>query len=177
MTKTIFISIALLVVCWGIPNPEMSPTSFVARCCVLLWIFHKKWYISLSGPCQLHRQIEEEVEVRHIPHLIDGDPRSLGFVNIGSRQHIRSAATAWVPQVICLCSFDSHVLKKVLYKYNDVFFFSREIWYQKTYLLMFLHIGRQSRLPGGAGGDRCWTNSRVEQGRRRERGLVNWFDV
>ena len=75
----------------------------------------------------IDRFVEEEVEVRHIPHLSDGDLRSLGIVTIGSRQRIRSAATAWVPQVICLCSFDSHVLKKVLYKYNNMFFFSREI--------------------------------------------------
>ena len=71
--------------------------------------------------------VEEEVEVRHIPQLRDVDLRSLGFLTIGSRQRIRSAATSWVPQVICLCSFDSHVLKKVLYKDNDMFFFSREI--------------------------------------------------
>ena len=75
----------------------------------------------------IDRFVEEEVEVHHIPHLSAGDLRSLGFVNIGSRQHIRSAATAWVPQVICLCLFDSHVLKKVLYKYNDVVFYLREI--------------------------------------------------
>ena len=47
----------------------------------------------------IDRFVEEEVEVRHIPHLSDGDLRSLGFVTIGSRQRIRSAATAWVPQV------------------------------------------------------------------------------
>ena len=87
----------------------------------------------------IDRFVEEEVEVRHIPHLSDGDLRSLGFVTIGSRQRIRSAATAWVPQVICLCSSDSHVLKKVLYKYNDMFFFSREIWYQKSHTYVSSH--------------------------------------
>ena len=68
---------------------------------------------------QVDKFVEEEVEVRQIPHLSDGDLRSLGFVTICSRQCLRSAAAAWVPQVICLCSFDCHVLQ-VFYKYNDM---------------------------------------------------------
>ena len=117
MTTTIFISIALLVVCWGIHNHD-DVTNFLRH---------------------IDRFVEEEVEVRHIPHLSDGDLRSLGFLTIGSRQRIRSAATAWVPQVICLCSFDSHVLKKVLNKYNDMFFFSWEIWYKKSFIYVSFH--------------------------------------
>ena len=130
---------------------------------------------------QVDKFVEEEVEVRQIPHLSNGDLRSLGFVTISSRQRLRSAAAVWVPQVICLCSFDCHVLKKVFYKYNDMLLCILErkmiwMWCQKipTHVSQ---IGRQSRPPRGAGGDRCWTNSRVEQGRRRGRGLVNWFDV
>ena len=118
----------------------MSPTSSVARCCVLLWIFHKNNIFLFQGlASHIDRFVEEEVEVRHIPHLSDGDLRSLGFLTIGSRQRIRSAATAWVPQVICLCSFDSHVLKKVLNKYNDMFFFSWEIWYKKSFIYVSFH--------------------------------------
>ena len=44
----------------------------------------------------MDRFVEEEVEVRHIPHLSDGDLRSLAFVTIKSRQRIPSAATALV---------------------------------------------------------------------------------
>ena len=122
------------------PTMTMSPTSSVARCCVLLWIFHKNNIFLFQGlASHIDRFVEEEVEVRHIPHLSDGDLRSLGFLTIGSRQRIRSAATAWVPQVICLCSFDSHVLKKVLNKYNDMFFFSREIWYKKSFIYVSFH--------------------------------------
>ena len=117
MKTTIFISIALLAVCWGIPNPDL--TNFLRG--------QNNIFLFQGLASHIDRFVEEEVEVRHIPHLSDGDLRSLGFVTIGSRQRIRSAATAWVPQVICLCSSDSHVLKKVLYKYNDMFFFSREI--------------------------------------------------
>ena len=118
----------------------MSPTSSVARCCVLLWIFHKNNIFLFQGlASHIDKFVEEEVEVRHIPQLSDVDLRSLGFLTIGSRQRIRSAATSWVPQVICLCSFDSHVLKKVLYKYNDMFFFSREIWYQKSLIYVSSH--------------------------------------
>ena len=118
----------------------MSKTSSVARCCVLLWIFHKNNIFLFQGlASHIDKFVEEEVEVRHIPQLSDVDLRSLGFLTIGSRQQIRSAATSWVPQVICLCSFDSHVLKKVLYKYNDMFFFSREIWYQKSLIYISLH--------------------------------------
>ena len=139
-------------------------------CCVLLWIFHKyDIFLFQSLASHFDRFVEEEVEVRHIPHLSDGDLKSLGSVTIGSRQRICSAATAWVPQVIRLCSFDSHVLKKVLYKCSDMFFFSREIWYQKSDTYVSLQT------PGGAGGDGCWTNSRCEWGRRREWGLVNWL--
>ena len=95
--------------------------------------------------------VEEEVEVRHIPQLSDGDLRSLGFLTIGSRQRIRSAATAWVPQVICLCSFDSHVLKK-FFTNTTICSSSREKYDTRKVLFMFLFIGRQSRPPGGAGG-------------------------
>ena len=110
MTTTIFISIALLVVCWGIPN-----TNFLCGHVLCSAINFSQKIISFSFS-HMDRFVEEEVEVRHIPHLSDGNLRSLCFVTIGSGQRIRSAATAWVPQVICLCSFDSHVLKKVLYK-------------------------------------------------------------
>ena len=125
MTTTIFISIALLVVCWGIPNHD-DVTNFLRGqvLCSAMNFSQKMTSFSLRALPAIERFVAEEVEVRHIPHLSDGDLRSLGFVTIGSRQRICSAATAWVPQVICLCSFDSHVLKKVLYKYNDMFFFS-----------------------------------------------------
>ena len=96
------------------PTPRISPTSSVARCCVVLWIFHTKNSIFLFQglASQVDKFVEEEVEVRQIPHISDGNLRTLGFVTIGSRQRLRSAAAAWVPQVICLCSFDCHVLKK-----------------------------------------------------------------
>ena len=122
------------------PTPTMSPTSSVARCCVLLWIFHKNNIFLFQGlASHIDKFVEEEVDVRHIPQLSDGDLRSLGFLTIGSRQQIRSAATSWVPQVICLCSFHSHVLKKVLNKYNDMFFFSWEIWYKKSFIYVSFH--------------------------------------
>ena len=129
MATTIFISIALLVVCWGIPTPD-DVTNFLrgqVLCSAMNFSQKNNIFLFQGLASHIDRFVEEEVEVRHIPHLSNGDLRSLGFVTIGSRQRIRSAATAWVPQVICLCSFYSHVLKKVLYKYNDVFFFSREI--------------------------------------------------
>ena len=85
----------------------------------------------------IDRFVEEEVEVCHIPHLSDGDLRSLGFVTIGSRQRICSAATARVPQLIFLCSFDSHVMKKILYKYNDVLLLQRNMIPEKSYLYFF----------------------------------------
>ena len=157
------------------PTMTMSPTSSVARCCVLLWIFHKNNIFLFQGlASHIDKFVEEEVEVRHIPQLSDVDLRSLGFLTIGSRQRIRSAATAWVPQVICLCSFDSHVFSKLSTNTTICSSFWEKYDTRKV-ILMFLHIGCQS--PGGARGDGCWTNSRCERGRRRERGLVNWFDV
>ena len=41
------------------PTPRISPVSSMARCCVVLWIFHTKnsMYLTLSGPCQSGRQI------------------------------------------------------------------------------------------------------------------------
>ena len=145
----------------------MSKTSSVARCCVLLWIFHKNNIFLFQGlASHIDRFVEEEVEVRHIPHLSDGDLRSLGFLTIGSRQQIRSAATSWVPQVICLCSFDSHVLKKVLYKYNDMFFFSREIWYKKSLIYVSIFT---TQLAGTE------FSRRRLRGKWRERDIVNCF--
>ena len=138
MTTTIFISIALLVVCWGIPNHD-DVTNFLRGqvLCSAMHFSQKNIFLFQGLASHIDRFVEEEVEVRHIPHLSDGDPRSLGFVNIGSRQHIRSAVTAWVPQVICLCSFDSHVLKKILYKYNDVLLLQRNMIPEKSYLYFF----------------------------------------
>ena len=149
------------------PTMTMSKTSSVARCCVLLWIFHKNNIFLFQGlASHIDKFVEEEVEVRHIPQLSDVDLRSLGFLTIGSRQRIRSAATSWVPQVICLCSFDSHVLKKVLYKYNDMFFFSREIWYKKSLIYVSIFT---TQLAGTE------FLRRRQRGRWRERGIVNWF--
>ena len=149
------------------PTMTMSKTSSVARCCVLLWIFHKNNIFLFQGlASHIDKFVEEEVEVRHIPQLSDVDLRSLGFLTIGSRQQIRSAATSWVPQVICLCSFDSHVLKKVLYKYNDMFFFSREIWYKKS--LVYVSIFT-TQLAGTE------FSRRRLRGKWRERDIVNCF--
>ena len=55
---------------------------------------------------------------------------------------------------------------------NNFFFFASHIDRFVEKDVEVRHI-----LPGGARGDGCWTNSRCERGRRRERGLVNWFDV
>ena len=127
------------------PTPRISPTSSVARFCVVLWIFHTKNSIFLFQglASQVDKFVEEEVEVRQIPHLSDGDLRSLGFVTISSRQRLRSAAAAWVPQVICLCSFDCHVLKKKFSTNTTICscVSSREKWYEcdaRKYLLVFL---------------------------------------
>ena len=112
MKTTIFISIALLAVCCGIPNPDL--TNFLrgqVLCSAMNFSQKNNIFLFQGLASNIDRFVEEEVEVRHIPHLSDGDLRSLDFVTIGSRQRISSAATAWVPQVICLCSFDSHVLK------------------------------------------------------------------
>ena len=140
------------MVSWGIPNHDDVTNFLRAQVLCSAMNFSQKNNIFLFQGLASHidRFVEEEVEVRHIPHLSNGDLRSLGFVTIGSRQRIRSAATAWVPQVICLCSSDSHVLKKVLYKYNDMFFFSREIWYQKSHTYVsshrsLIHTPRRSR--------------------------------
>ena len=98
MTKTIFISIALLVVCWGIPNPN-NVTNFLRGQVLCSAInFSQKSNIFLFQGLANHIDgfVEEEVEVRHIPHLSDGDLRSLGSVTIGSCQRICSTATAWV---------------------------------------------------------------------------------
>ena len=101
--------------------------------------FTKNIFLFQGLASHIDRFVEEEVEVRHIPHLSDGDLRSLGFLTIGSCQRIRSSTTAWVPQVICLCSFHSHVLKKVLNKYSDMFFFLWEIWYKKSFIYVSFH--------------------------------------
>ena len=52
-------------------------------------------YLFQGLASHIDRFVEEEVEVRHIPHL-SNDLRSLGFVTIGSRQRIPSAATALI---------------------------------------------------------------------------------
>ena len=178
MTKTIFISIALLVVCWGIPNHD-DVTNFLRGqvLCSAMHFSQKNIFLFQGLASHIDRFVEEEVEVRHIPHLSDGDLRSLGFLTIGSRQRIRSAATSWVPQVICLCSFDSHVLKKVLYKYNVMFFFSRRNWYQKTLIYVSSHkspIQTPQRCRRGQMLNKLqmWTRKK-----ERERVVVNWFDV
>ena len=101
MKTTIFISIALLAVCCGIPNPDL--TNFLrgqVLCSAMNFSQKNNIFLFQGLASNIDRFLEEEVEVRHIPHLSDGDLRSLGFVTIGSRQRIRSAATAWVPQVI-----------------------------------------------------------------------------
>ena len=68
---TIFISIALLVVCWGIPNPD-DVTNFL-----------RGQVLCSAMDCSQKNNkflfIKEEVEVRHIPHLSDGDLRSVGL--------------------------------------------------------------------------------------------------
>ena len=112
MATTIFISIALLVVCWGIPTPD-DVTNFLrgqVLCSAMNFSQKNNIFLFQGLASHIDRFVEEEVEVRHIPHLSNGDLRSLGFVTIGSRQRIRSAATAWVPQVICLCSFYRNVM-------------------------------------------------------------------
>ena len=145
MTTTIFISIALLVVCWGIHNHD-DVTNFLRH---------------------IDRFVEEEVEVRHIPHLSDGDLRSLGFLTIRSRQRIRSAATSWVPQVGDLFVLIwQPCVEKVLYKYNDMFFFSREIWYKKSLIYVSIFT---TQLAGTE------FSRRRQRGRWRERGIVHWF--
>ena len=162
----------------------MSPTSSVARCCVLLWIFHKNNIFLFQGlASHIDKFVEEEVEVRHIPQLSDVDLRSLGFLTIGSRQRIRSAATSWVPQVICLCSFDSHVLKKVLYKYNEKYdtrkvlfmFLSLEI------ICIFSHESIEKSLPHNLQEPNSRGEDIAEDGEREvlciDLVLVNWFDI
>ncbi len=101
---------------------------------VFCYEFFTKNYIFLFQGLASHidRFVEEEVEVRHIPHLSDG------FVTIGSRQRIRSAATVWVPKVICLCSFDSHVLKK-FFTNTTICSSSREKYDTRKVLFMFVN--------------------------------------
>ena len=49
---------------------------------------------------------------------------------------------------------------------------STEKYDTRKVILIFLHIGRQSRSSGGAWGDGCWRTSRCERGRRREREVL-----
>ena len=174
MTSTIFISIALLVVCWGIPN-----TNFLCGhvLCSAMNFSQKKLYISLSGPCQPHVQICRG-RSRGPPH---------------------SPPKWWQPRKSCLChhrispvhTLRSHCLgptgdlsvliwqpcvEKSSLQIQRCVLLERNMIPENSYLCFF-HIDRQSRPPRGAGGDRCWTNSRCKLGRRIERGLVNWFDV
>ena len=147
MATTIFISIALLVVCWGIPTPNDVNNFLHGQVLCSAMNFSQKNYIYLFQGLASHidRFVEEEVEVRHIPHL-SNDLRSLGFVTIGSRQRIRSAATAWVPQVICLCSFYRNVMCWKKFSTNTTMCSSsREKYDTRKVLFMFLHIGRQTR--------------------------------
>ena len=46
--------------------------------------------------------VSEEIEVRHVNRLSDQNLIDLGIRTMGARIRIRSAATNWAPQVICL---------------------------------------------------------------------------
>ena len=56
--------------------------------------FPKNIFLFQGLASHIDRFVEEEVEVRHNPHLSDGDLRSLVFVTIRSRQRMPSATTA-----------------------------------------------------------------------------------
>ena len=77
MTKTIFISIALLVVCWGIPNHDDVTNFHRAQVLCSAMNFSQKNNIFLFQGLANHIDgfVEEEVEVRHISHLSNGDLR------------------------------------------------------------------------------------------------------
>ena len=76
MTTTIFISIALLVVCWGIPNHD-DVTNFLRGqvLCSAMHFSQKNIFLFQGLASHIDRFVEEEVEVCHIPHLSDGDLR------------------------------------------------------------------------------------------------------
>ena len=71
MTTTILLSIALLVVCWGIPTPDDVTNFLRGQVLCSAMNFSQKNYIFLFQGLASHidRFVEEEVEVRHIPHL------------------------------------------------------------------------------------------------------------
>jgi len=151
----------------GYPQPwrchQLPPWPGAVFCYAL---FTKK-YLSLSGPCQPHRQICRGGSwgTPHPP------PEWWRLKKSWLSYHRISPAHTFCRH--CLGpTGDLFVLiwqpcvEKVLYKYNDMFFFSREIWYKKSLTYVFIFTTQLAGTEFSQGRSR---------GRWRERGIVHWF--